>query len=1629
MRSTYRLASVLALLALLLSVLPGPVAPVAAAPPPPRQPGAAESEPDAIQMSPMTSGHSGAYGLTDSPQGNYAPNVDISARIAQAFDFRGATSASLSFWHRYYLGPAAAVLPHTGSHVLTDSPAGNYANSANISARITQAFNFSSVANPHLTFWHYHRLESGYDNLRVEASTDGTTWTQLAAYTGSEPSYTQADINLSAYVGQPTVYLRFRLTTDGSVVYDGWVMDDLIVKDGTTTLFSDGFETGTLAWVLDSPWAAAVGGTDRTSVQVSLDGNTWNDLASYQGTVASYSQVSLDLAAYLGQPSIRFRWRLLTNAVDSYDGWYVDDVAVNVSGSTVFSDDFESGTSKWTLGAPWGLTVPSTVAYVRSNSAGMSTVADDLEELRSRGALPDYDVFTETNINDLWANLNQYRTILMEEDIIYEWSNPCSPSCADPIPVTGVGLSIYNHRQQLGDWIKGGGGLFATDQNDVSGSSEMAWAWLPDDLRVTSKNTRDGGSTTANLNVAYDPGLFSYPNTIDVTRVSAGEAHGEFLSFPGYTAMIRDNRGAPMDDVLEIYRYYGSGVIVLSHLEYETADYACGSGHTCDADYVENEFHFLRVSVQATATYPNSSGKLDIFAAATSSSLGDLVPANTQSATYDIRAANNAPTGLTGALSYDATQKRWRALNIDVSALGTGRFSILVTFVDTGGDTGSGAGTFRKGLPNGQIGLSTPSARSGDTVMVYATVWDGQGARIVNSDQVTVRLTGVANPFRLYDDQSNGDLHAQDGEYGAWQAVSGSGNLEVVLYYQGEELSRTSLALINDPQLIVLTDIEDLYNEFIDTGTGATDDQDSNRVIDFYDLLGRLRQYAAAHRGIVYDLSHEITTANGYANNYSALTYGGVTNTSNRFQMGRLIDRFVEQIDLDTQQNGRHKIQAIALIGDDRVVPFHRRDDPSNSERDYPSQYVAEYGGPADIPTMTDSGNDFIMTDIPYSTWSAADPANENRPRPDVAVGRVFAERPISLTLEINAYDTRLRLDDDGSTAALFHLRTNNPSRSWDRIDWATVGNDALVPAVSPPLDAGDINHTPPFEAGHYYRYDGNIATWTPISVTTTIPQVDISVLYSHADHVSILTEGADLVASDYDRMADSAQKILVSAGCHSGYSVSHLSPSSTFAAFDNAMVNSILAKRAAYLAPSAYGWAAARARQLTFLLTSSFVDAILTATSSSVGDAWRRAYEDYWEGSGAGSGTTTTVAYGTMLYGLPTQAIEHVMGAQAQVAELASMASLEMTAPQIVRSFTLVVDVPNFTTEFDEQGRALVLPGNGGSTFAQPNGPILPQILTRFVLPLGASGLTIVENQASRVSQNYGDVQLQTAVPINSQGPHPGPFTIPSPYPSQAFWYDVYDHEDGLSVALSAIPAQYQPTHQLTLFTHMEFNVSYTLPTPAAAINNVVLNNGQPVQISQPSLPLKVAVATAQAQSLRVQFEVVDPSGYAIASASEIVPVLAGSSQITFDLDSSGWAPGPKTLWVSVGNESGVLDSWISTFSAVGIRVEASVTDPSVGQGMPVHLVMGVRDENGALVGGLANRFTIMLDGVAVHPTVTQQSPGVYLADLPTSNLALGLHQVIAQASDLRSITGQGITEFSLGINKIWLPVVLRQR
>ncbi|MBI3892677.1 MAG: PKD domain-containing protein [Candidatus Wallbacteria bacterium] len=130
----------------------------------------------------------------------------------------------------------------------SDSPNGNYANSVNSSLT---SIPFDLPAQPvrsTLSFWHRYVTESCCDRCYVELSTDGGgTWQQLRdeagnyiAYGGSQSQFTRASIPLSPYAGTRGARIRFRFTSDSSVTYDGWHIDDVrIATDPVTAAIPD----------------------------------------------------------------------------------------------------------------------------------------------------------------------------------------------------------------------------------------------------------------------------------------------------------------------------------------------------------------------------------------------------------------------------------------------------------------------------------------------------------------------------------------------------------------------------------------------------------------------------------------------------------------------------------------------------------------------------------------------------------------------------------------------------------------------------------------------------------------------------------------------------------------------------------------------------------------------------------------------------------------------------------------------------------------------------------------------------------------------------------------------------------------------------------------------------------------------------------------------------------------------------------------------------------------------------------------------------------------------------------------------------------------------------------------------
>lgn len=96
---------------------------------------------------------------------------------------------------------------------------------------VSPAFSTVGLTEATLTFYHYYRYYDGNESGLVQISTDGSTWTTVAGpYTanqGAANAFALVSVNLNSYLGQPTVYVRFKY----DATYDWyWAIDTVKVS-------------------------------------------------------------------------------------------------------------------------------------------------------------------------------------------------------------------------------------------------------------------------------------------------------------------------------------------------------------------------------------------------------------------------------------------------------------------------------------------------------------------------------------------------------------------------------------------------------------------------------------------------------------------------------------------------------------------------------------------------------------------------------------------------------------------------------------------------------------------------------------------------------------------------------------------------------------------------------------------------------------------------------------------------------------------------------------------------------------------------------------------------------------------------------------------------------------------------------------------------------------------------------------------------------------------------------------------------------------------------------------------------------------------------------------------------------
>ncbi len=280
-------------------------------------------------------------------------------------------------WFAPVSGPWAITTeqPFQGTRSWSDSPGGNYVNNANTELR-SQRLIMSGPST--FNFMVKYSLESDYDYLFWDVSLDGVNWQNMGSATGESGGWKQISAALPDYPNSGLVkqsyWIRFRLTSDTSIVKDGVYIDSMFASP-LAVLHTDNMEGGP-QYTADSPWALTTlrnsspiqswtdspagnygnladtnltsinqvdtsnlasalisfkafisteEGYDYLTVRSSTDGGSYVDRGSWSGTLTTWSAYSAPLG-----PGGLVRWRFNFSSDSSVvgEGVYVDDVRI-----------------------------------------------------------------------------------------------------------------------------------------------------------------------------------------------------------------------------------------------------------------------------------------------------------------------------------------------------------------------------------------------------------------------------------------------------------------------------------------------------------------------------------------------------------------------------------------------------------------------------------------------------------------------------------------------------------------------------------------------------------------------------------------------------------------------------------------------------------------------------------------------------------------------------------------------------------------------------------------------------------------------------------------------------------------------------------------------------------------------------------------------------------------------------------------------------------------------------------------------------------------------------------------------------------------------------------------------------
>ncbi len=484
---------------------------------------------------------------------------------------------------------------------------------------MTQEIDLRSASSATLTFWHTYYLENTYDGAVIEISTDGgNTFTDLGShitsggYTGTiSTSYsspiggrsawtggslgtmTQVTVDLDSYTGHKVI-IRFRMACDSSVNKTGWYVDDVsITSSGSTpaptidsfsasptTITAGG--SATLSWNTTNATSCTINGSS-----VSVDGSmtvspttTTTYTLTATGDGGSVSQdVTVTVNAVTPAPTIdsfsaspttidsggsaTLSWNT-TNAT----GCTINGSSVSVDGSMTVSP---TTTTTYTLTATGDggsvsqdvtVTVNAASGTVDTRTFSSGDVPKSIPDNNSTGVSSTLTLNDGHSIQDFQVTVNITHTYI--GDLVVSLISPSGTEVilsnreggsADNINKT-YSLTNFNGQDAVGTWT-----LKVKDLAQYDTGTIDSWSLT---VKATySSTTHDFSSTdtpisipdnnttgiTSTLNVSASATVTSFDVTVNITHTYIGDLIVTLYAPNGSSTVLSNREGGSADNI------------------------------------------------------------------------------------------------------------------------------------------------------------------------------------------------------------------------------------------------------------------------------------------------------------------------------------------------------------------------------------------------------------------------------------------------------------------------------------------------------------------------------------------------------------------------------------------------------------------------------------------------------------------------------------------------------------------------------------------------------------------------------------------------------------------------------------------------------------------------------------------------------------------------------------------------------------------------------------------------------------------------------------------------------------------------------------------------------------------------